>query len=280
MNLLFTGRGGAGSWEVRGRQLGAACGAVVQEKASTAMCKEADIVVVVKRVTPDMLASLRFARRTWVFDAVDFYPQPLCGEWSREESIRWVKKQIKVLSPSAVIWPTQRMMDDCGDGRPGLVLPHHHRPGIAPNPVREQVRLVGYEGRSVYLGGWEAVIHRECLRRGWKFTSTPASLADLDIVVALRGDQWSSYAATHWKSNVKLANAHASGTPFVGNAECGYKETATGCELWAETGNDLAKAFDMLSSASEREQISDRFRQRAYSVEQAADDLGAFLRGL
>jgi len=280
MRLLFTGRGGAGSWEVRGRQLGAACGAVVAENATAAHFKAADLAVVVKRVTPMLLKTVREARRPWVFDAVDFYPQPLCGTWSADESIFWVRQQIKAYDPLAVIWPNIRMMEDCSDGRPGFVLPHHHRPNIAINPIREEVRVVGYEGRALYLGGWEALLQRECRRRGWRLQVNPQNLADLDIVVAFRGDEWKSYAATHWKSNVKLANAHGSGTPFIGNRECGYLETATGCEFWADEGNELAAAFDRLGAQSEREQVADRFRERAYPLERAARELLAFLDGL
>lgn len=277
--ILFTGRGGNGSWEVRGAQLGEACGATVKAKASTYDCSDHDLVVVVKRAG-EVLQAVRRSTRKWVLDVVDFYPQPLCHQWNREASIAWVRSQVKAMNPSAVIWPTGRMQDDCSDGRPSIVLPHHHRPNIKANPVRDRIELVGYEGSTRYLGGWEALLVRECRRRGWRFVTNPQHLADLDIVVAVRGDQWDSYAARHWKSNVKLANAHASGTPFIGNPEWGYMETQSGCEYWVDDGNHLAQAFDLLSPQSAREQVADRFRGRAYPVERAAADLRAFLDAL
>lgn len=280
MNLLFTGRGGAGSWEVRGRQLGAACDAVVQPLASVEACKAADFIVVVKRTPAVLLDALQRSGKPWVLDVVDFYPQPACAGWSREESISWVRSQVRALNPNAVIWPTMRMQEDCSDGRPALTLPHHHRPNIARNPIREEVRTVGYEGRPLYLGGWEALLQRECRRRGWRFVTNPAQLADLDIVVAVRGDHWQSYAARHWKSNVKLANAHGSGTPFVGNPEWGYMETGSGCEFWVDSGAHLPEAFDRLTPRSQREQVADRFVQKAYPLEKAAEDLCRFLRSL
>jgi hypothetical protein len=278
-SLLFTGRGGNGSWIVRGEQLGAACGGTVKRLATAEDCRAADLIVVVKRAAP-VLQAVRSSGRPWVFDAVDFYPQPECGLWDRDQSIKWVRQQIKALNPTAVIWPTQRMQDDCTDGRPAFTLPHHHRPGIAPNPVREDVKWVGYEGRAAYLGGWHALIERECRRRGWRFTDQPSELADMDIIVAVRGDQWNSYAARHWKSNVKLANAHGSGTPFVGNPEWGYMETGSGCEYWVDDGRQLAEAFDRLGTQCAREMVSDRFRQKAYPVERAATDLLGFLDAL
>lgn len=280
MNLLFTGRGGNGSWEVRGNQLGSACEAEVIPKANAMQLKQADVVVVVKRVTPDLLRGLKQTKKPWVFDVVDFYPQPECSRWDRKQSIEWVKGQIKAMNPTGVIWPTLRMMEDCSDGRPALTIPHHHRPGIKTNPIRERVTLVGYEGRSIYLGQWEQVIQRECHRRGWRFVTNPNHLADLDIVIAVRGGEWDSYAARHWKSNVKLANAHASGTPFVGNPEWGYMETGSGCEYWVDEQSHLSEAFDRLNSQSSREQVSDRFRQKAFSVDRAAQQLKAFAHAL
>lgn len=108
----------------------------------------------------------------------------------------------------------------------------------------------------------------------------PEHLADLDIVLAMRCGQWTSYAAKHWKSNVKLANAHGSGTSFIGQRDCGYTETASGAEYWADAPRDLATCFDWLESQSTREQVADRFTQCAYPVERAAADLMEWAHGL
>lgn len=275
--LLFTGRGTSGSWSIRGEQLGQACGAVVKQAATLEQCKTADVILAVKRVNDPLLQAMRASGRPWVFDCVDFYPQPHCTGWSRLEAVAWVKTQIKRLSPAAVVWPNHRMRDDCDDGQPGLVLPHHHRPGISVNPIRPTVQTIGYEGAAPYLGNWRQAIENECGRRNWRFVVNPVRLADLDVVVAVRSVEFSGYAQFHWKSNVKLANAHGSGTPFIGQRECAYLEAATGCEYWADEPKQLATCFDWLESQSTREVISDRFRQAAYPVEQAAKDLKAFL---
>lgn len=279
MNLLFTGKGSSGSWKVRGEQLGGACGAVVKPLASMGDCQQADAVVAVKRVGGDLLNNLRGSGRPWVWDVLDAYPQPVCTGWSRREAVNWVQGQIRRLQPSAIIWPNQRMRDDCDTGLPGLVLYHHYWPFSALNTIRTSVTTVGYEG-AAYLGRWRPVIEEQCRRRGWQFRVNPGRLADLDIVLALRDPDFSGYAQRHWKSNVKLANAHGSGTPFVGQQECGYTETASGAEYWAETPEQLGTCFDWLTSLDTREQVHDRFLQRAYPVDRAARDVTKFLEGL
>lgn len=281
MNLLFTSRSTkAGSWKIRGEQLGHACGATVMPQATWAQCREAAVIVVVKKVGAELLQAVRSSGRPWVYDVLDAYPQPLCSEWGRGESIAWMRAHLRSLAPTAIVWPNERMREDCDIGLPGLVLPHHHRPGIEVNPIREQVRVVGYEGEASYLGGLRSAIEDECASRGWRFSVNPRQLADVDIVLAMRAGTAVSYAARHWKSNVKLANAHGSGTPFIGNRECGYLETATGCEYWADSPRELATAFNWLDSHSAREQVSERFLARAVPVGQAAETLMGFLRGM
>jgi hypothetical protein len=279
MRTLFTGKGGAsGSWAVRGQQLGAAIGATVKPLATHAEIAAHDLTVVVKRTPQSIVDALKFRR--WVWDIVDAYPQPEASAWTRREAVAWVRDRIRTLQPSAVIWPTQRMREDCDIDIRNMVLPHHYRPGIERNPIREKVRTVGYEGRADYLDQWALRLSDECERRGWSFVVNPKALADLDIVVAFRGGKWDGYVQRHWKSAVKLANAHGSGTPFVGQVESGYEEMATGAEYWAEDIQGVRTAFDWLESQSAREQVADRFVQGAYSLKQAASDLGAFLARL
>lgn len=275
MRILVTGKGGkSGSWKMRGEQLGAAMGADVQPMATDA--SRYDVTVVVKRTPGVVLAAVR--GRRWVWDVVDAYPQPLAYGWERDEAIRWVRAKIAAMKPTGIIWPTAKMREDCDTGLPGIVLPHHHRPGIASNPIRKDVKRVGYEGEPAYLGRWAKAAAAECKARGWEFVVNPERLADVDIVVALRDG--GGYVCRNWKSAVKLANAHGSGTPFVGVPEQGYIEQASGAEYWAKDQHGLGVAFDWLKSQSAREQVQDRFLQRAYPVEKAASDLLGFLGGL
>lgn len=280
MNLLFTGKGTSGSWACRGEQLGGALGAVVAPMATDAQINAADLIVVVKRCPSELMERIKRSGKPWVWDVVDFYPQPEAASWSRVEAITWVRQKIRTLQPNAIIWPNARMEQDIQFDLPGLVLYHHHRPGIQANPIRERITRIGYEGQPNYLEGWEHAIHRECKARDWQFVVNPRSLSDVDVVLALRGGRFEGYAPTNWKSNVKLANAHASGTPFVGQPEYGYVETKTGMESWVMLPVDLGPAFDQLASQARRYAISRCFLKTAYPLDKAAALLREFLSGL
>lgn len=277
MTLLFTGNGTAGSWFCRGQQIGDALGARVAPLAGLQDFRQASAVVVVKRVSDERLALLRRSGTPWVLDVVDGYPQPAANEWEQGEAIDWFRRRLAYLKPDAVIWPNARMGEDVGFSGPQAVIYHHHRPGIRSNPIRREVEAIGYEGSSRYIEPWRGHIDAECAKRGWRFVLNPPSLSQVDIVLALRGGRWNGYVSQHWKSNVKLANAHGSGTPFIGSPEEGYKETASGAEYWSRDIGSLRMAFDWLHDQSSREAVSDRFRQRAYPVECAAQHYKDFL---
>lgn len=275
--ILFTGKGGPrGSYEIRARQLAVACHGIELPNASSKDMDDAENIVVVKRVSPDLLRRLK--GRPWIFDCVDFYPQP--NRWERDGAIDWVKHEIARLNPAAMIWPNQRMKNDCSDGRPSLVLYHHGRPSSRKNVIRETLTTVGYEGRECYLADWVRVLVRECGRRGWNFEINPPSISALDIVVAFRGGEWDSYTTRHWKSNVKLANAHISMTPFIGQPDDAYVETASGFEYWATDSSSLIASFNWLESFETRNRIAESFAKAAYHVDRAAKDLKDFLATL
>lgn len=280
MKLLFTGRGGAGSWMVRGEQLGAAMGATVKPMATVADMKGHDLVVVVKRVPEALLEALKRSRVPWVYDIVDAYPQPGCSLWTPEQCKGWLFHHLDALRPPlGVIWPNRKMQEDADVSR-GAVVYHHHRPGIKRNKISERISRVGYEGSAKYLDGWTTSLALECKRRNIEFVLNPAHIADLDIVIAMRGGAWDGYAQRNWKSNVKLANAHGSGTPFIGARESGYQETSTGCEYWADTPRELATALDWLESRDSRLTVHERFLSKPYTVNHAAGDMLCALKSL
>ena len=149
--ILFTGGGKAGSWKCRGEQIGGALGAEVNPLAGLAEFKAASLVVVVKRVPDERLHALRASGTPWVWDAVDPYPQPHASEWTREEAIAWIRHRLNYLKPDAVIWPNGKMADDIQWKGHQQVIYHHHRPGIQVNPIRKDVRVIGYEGSPPYI---------------------------------------------------------------------------------------------------------------------------------
>jgi hypothetical protein len=281
MKILITGRGGnAGSWQIRANQIGAALGATVKAMATSDDCRAHDVIIVVKRVPDLLLANIRSSKKPWVFDCVDFYPQPEVTAWPRNAAVAWVRERMSFYSPDAVIWPNEHMLCDCTVGRKETVIRHHFRPGIADNPIRDEVRLVNYEGAAEYLGEWAHWIKAECDRRKWAFSTNAHAYTAADIVIAVRGTGYAGYAQRNWKSNIKLANAHGSGTPFVGQTESGYLESATGEELFVNHHSDIARRFDVLEDRAIRQRIHDRFVRSRYSVADAAADVAKFLNAL
>lgn len=275
MRILVTGRGKSGSWTIRGEQLGAAIGATVKPMASLEDCRAADLIVVVKFIPDELLNAIRQSGRPWVYDIVDAFPQPECTYWSPERSRAWLKEHVARLGPKAVIWPNKRMQRDFGGG--GLVVYHHHRPGIEVNPIREKVQAIGYEGSERFLEGWREAIEYQCRKRGYRFVVNPDRLSDVDVVLAVRGPRWNGYAQQHWKSNVKLANAHGSGTPFIGMPEDGYTETRSGAEYWVNEPKQLGTCLDWLEAQSAREEVASRFLAHALPIERIAARYRDFL---
>jgi len=274
VKILITGRGTSGSWKIRGEQLGQAMGVEVCANASRI---DADLVVLVKRPTTEILRAARGVPLVW--DIVDAWPQPAGNDWGRGDCRRWLADQVRVIKPAAIVAATQKMAEDCECfGVPVLWLPHHHRPGIARNPIRERIEVVGYEGSEQYIAPHREAIEAQCKRIGARFSVNPPSLAGLDVVLALRGSR--GYAARSWKSGVKLANAHGSGTPFIGCREAGYTETASGAEYWADTPAELGVALDWLRDQSAREQVADRFLQAARPVDRIAEQYREWLCAL
>lgn len=271
MNILFTGKGTGGSWKIRGDQLGGATGKV-RPKASLQECRAADLIVVVKRINGPFFRSVLQSGTPWIWDLVDFYPQPQCSTWSRSRAINWLRSQIKAANPDGIIWPNARMQEDAE--LPGEVIYHHARP--APlNPLREQVRVIGYDGCVDYLGSWQPILQRLCAARGWQF-KTGIPLDQMDIVVALRDGKYNGYVQANWKSNVKLANAHGTGTPFIGAPEPGYLETATGEERFITSEAELAAALDDLADYETRKRVSHKFLSAAIHLGQVAQQLSAY----
>lgn len=277
MRILVTGRGSSGSWKVRGEQIGAAMGAMVKPLAGLSDMRAADVILVVKRVPEELLANLRRSGRPWVYDIVDAYPQPECSTWNQDRAIEWARAHIQALRPAAVIWPNQRMRDDCNGDTPGGTVYHHARPGLRRNAIRERMAVIGYEGSERYIQGWRPAIDAECRRRGLKFVVNPPELADLDVVLALRSGARDCYATRHWKSNVKLANAHGSGTPFIGARECGYMETGCGAEYFADHPSELSQALNWLESRAARAAAGEHLFGARLTVAQQAEHTRAIL---
>lgn len=277
MKILVTGSGSSGSWRVRGEQMGAAIGADVIPRATEV--KAYDLAVLVKRPPLDVILRLQRFRVPIVWDIVDAYPQPAGNDWTERQCKAWLAERIGIVQPAAIVAATQAMARDCaGFGVPVLWLPHHVRPGLGINPIRECVARVGYEGGVQYLGDWRPWLERACAARGWSFHVEPHSITDLDIVVALRDQR--GYAPRQWKSAIKMANCQGSGTPFIGNREAGYTETDNGGAVWADTREEINAAFDILTPYAERLRRSQLLRVEPFTLERVATIYRKWLEAL
>lgn len=276
MRIIVTGKGGkAGSWAIRGQQLGAAIGAVVVPLADAAQLKRADVAVVVKRIPDSLLANLRSSGRPWVLDLVDGWPQPAGNAWPKSVAVQWLRERLGALQPTAVVFPTTQMqIDSCWQG-PSIVLPHHAWPKYERQPVRASVSLVGYEGDAGYLGRWAPLIERECTRRGWRFVVN-GDLASCDIGLALR--DVSGYPAGAWKANTKLANLQALGIPAICSPEASYREFGSGSEAFVTEHSELSEAMENLTDRPIRAAASEAMSMATPRLEQVAGVYRAWLQ--
>jgi hypothetical protein len=276
MNVLLTGRGTSGSWKIRGEQLGRAIGADAIPMARDVACY--DVAVLVKRGRGDLVARIHAGGAALVWDVVDAWPQPEGNRWDRAECLAWLRDQIRRMRPRAIIAATQQMAADVAEVSkvPVQAIPHHGRPGAQRTEIRDALRVVAYEGGVAYLGAWQDRLLRACRARGIDLLLNPPSLNDADVVVALR--EADGYAARNWKSNVKLANAQATGTPAICVREAGYLETAGATfPLWAESEADLGDALDHLAPRETRQAYSDGLYAERIKIAAVAKQYRAFL---
>ena len=283
MKVLMAGYGNA-SWEIRGAQIAPLIGADVIKHPSDVF--NYDVLIVVKNVSDKRIIDHACARNIpIVWDVVDNWPQlerrgsGIDGGsvWSREESLAWIKRLMKTIRPSAFVVNTSMMENDFAIfNLPVLNLPHHSKPGITRNPIRRNVRKVGYEGGLPVIGKWLSIVQQECTKRGWEFVvdagrsgESAFKYADVDIGIGLRHDV-NGYMSTNWKPVVKLANMHASGTPCILSPTKSLEELAVGGEVWVSTAQELSDAFDMLQSYDTRLAISNQLVTGTITIDDIA----------
>lgn len=222
LRVCFSGRSSAGAWQIRGEQIAAMrTNWEAINKPSNDDVKRFDLFCFVKKPDPKIIERVRKTGNPIVFDIVDSWAQPEDGLKYRDaHSARELFGPLwKQVNADGYIFPTKRMHQDLGLLiKNGVTIYHHYWPQIQKSPVRETVKIVGYEGAD-YLGEWGALIEKICSDRGIKFVANPKNYTDLDIVVLVRGGEHGSYLAKNYKSNVKLANAYGSGTPVLAHVD-------------------------------------------------------------
>lgn len=246
MRVLVAG-GGSGSWAIRGHQLGAAIGATVLEQPGPEDIRAADVVVLVKRAGRRLAAAVHAAGRPLVWDAVDCWRQPADHGCSPAAARALLAAELEAVRPTVAIGATEAMAAALG----GPCLPHHIRPDLVPQPVREAIAVVAYEGNPAYLDAWRPLLEAACSARGWRFVVNPPTLAAADLVVALRGGPWDGWICREWKSGVKVSNAIGARRPIITQYTAAYRELrAPGSAI--ETWDHLEAAFEFWAPEAHR----------------------------
>ena len=223
-----------------------------------------DIFCFVKRTNLDLQEHLLANGKVLVFDVVDTWSQP--DDHSkvsngREARELFEKKWRNVPAFHAHIFANRAMyLDLVPLTQRATYIYHHSNPALRRNPLRPVAKTVGYEGNEAYLGAWRDVIEDLCRRLGLRFVVNPTDYAEIDIGFAAREGAHSGYLPNTYKSNVKLANFIATGTPCVlGSAEVSYHETGCGGVRFFADAAQLERQLVDLLEVDTRRRIQEDF---------------------
>lgn len=269
VNVCFTSRSSAGAWQIRGEQIASTrSNWKALNKPSDKDLEQCDLVCFVKKPDSKTIDRARKMGKPIVFDIVDSWAQPDDGlEYTDLGMARELfGRSWKEIKADGYIFPTRRMQDDLGSlVQNKITIYHHYWPQIQENPIREHVKVIGYEGAD-YLGDWLPLIEQACFKREIKFVANPQNYTDLDIVVLARGGEHGNFLARNYKSNVKLANAYGSGTPaLVHFKEMSAHDTDFGDVLFFtdQPGSFERQLDNLINSHALRKKIHENFLRTA-----------------
>jgi hypothetical protein len=274
VNVLMVGVG-AGSWDVRGRQLGGALGARVCVAPTPDDFGWADVIVLVKRAMAVFGQQARQSGKPVVWDVLDIWQQPAQNTIAAPEATALVRRSC--WAGLTLLGATKAMADAIG----GRYLPHHAWPGLTPAPARPEVRVVAYQGAPHYLGRWATWVTEACARRGWQFVVNPRDLREADILLALRDGQWDGWICREWKSGVKVVNAIAAGRPLISQDGAAVREIRPDGSI-IHGPDSLAFALDHWADFHNRSVVAEASldRWRAHRLESVALYYRTVLEGL
>jgi hypothetical protein len=255
VNTLLVGVG-AGSWDIRGRQLGGALGARLTVSPTREDFAWADVVVLVKRAMTLFGDQAQRSGKPVVWDVLDFWRQPAQNTLSAADALALVRRT--AWSGVSFVGATQAMATAIG----GTYLPHHAWPGLTPAPARETVKVVAYQGAAHYLGRWHTWLSAACAARGWQFVVNPKDLREADLLVAFRDGEWDGWICREWKSGVKAVNAIAAGRPLLTQDAASVREIAPEGAI-VEAPEALGLALDDWADYRRRSFVAEVSRDRA-----------------
>ncbi|MBK8101486.1 MAG: hypothetical protein IPK26_30770 [Planctomycetes bacterium] len=286
-NVCFFGVPAMGSWKVRADQIATmrarwhATGSLEPHDILTH-----DVFCAVKRPFRNRLRLLQAMGKLCVYDVVDCWQQPQDGlDHADAPAVRrFFEKFFADLPVDSVIFPNRTMHDDLGDLVPNPTFIYHHFwPGMEPIEVREQARIVGYQGAPNYLGEWRPIVERACRRLGLEFVVNPVDFRSIDIGFAARGGVHASLMSHRYKSNVKLANFYGAAMPcLVNDEELAYHETDNGEVRFYRTAEELEQRLAELVDHDTRLRIHQKFltTRKEYTLEAIAGQYEAWFARL
>lgn len=277
MKISFVGYPGAGTWQIRAKQIASHINARLDPDLTKP--NECDAVILVKRPLENLLRRIRKFNKPIIWDMQDSWFQKKeqgdMSNYDKPKIMNWLKDYLDTVNPIHVIATSTSMKNDLESlGYKSTIINHFYRPNIIVNPIREQLNIVGIEGTRMQYGTWPSKLKIICKKMDYTFIENFEPNKDklhlFDVVITMR--EHTGYAALNWKSNVKLANAHGSGTPGIFGEEQSYKDTASGFELWASTEEKIIESLKNLEPYDVRKNISENFLKSKISIEQIAED--------
>lgn len=248
---------------MRAVQLARELGARVASSPTSADCRWADAIVLVKKAAAAVSQVRSYTTAPVIWDALDFWQQPAQNNLTRAGALALLRDWRHRINPSLFVGATDAMASDGA----GVYLPHQARIGLAPTPARDRVHAVGYDGNELYLGRWRGWLMDACRARGWTFVINPPDLSAMDVLVALRDGPWDGWMCRQWKSGVKLVNAIVAGRPIVTQDSAAWRELQPDGSI-IETREDLEVALDTWACYGRRMSVaaSSERRYQALSI--------------
>jgi hypothetical protein len=283
VKIGFVGHESKGAWQIRAKQIAPFINARLDPKMSSL---NYDLIILIK--LPDLATYQRIkkAQVPVIWDVVDCWSQNQklnMSTWDKESMLEWLKEKLEYIKPFTTIAATNVMSKDIESlGYKSKIIYHHSRPKIIKNPLRSELEIVGIEGSEFQYGSWGRKVKTICknlnlIFKG-NFDTSKDHLHKFDVVVINRDDN--GYAVQNWKSNIKLSNAHASGTPGIFNREKGYEDVSSGYEQWADTEEEIVEAIEKLRSYDLRQTIHENFLKNTITLEQVAEEYKKFIASL